>query len=175
LATKKRVICLWFNAWLRGKRFAAPIRCCLASHSGDRNLAKLKPLIRKAPGFCGLALLAACAAPAPRIAPAPMQQAAAPTGVIVPGVVAAIRPVTAQETASPGTAEVLAALQVAAPAAAPGANEYVIQRSDGNVAAIVLPAPAASPDAALSSADFSVGDPVDLVTGDATELIHRNP
>jgi hypothetical protein len=70
---------------------------------------------------------------------------------------------------------VLAALQVAAPAAAPGANEYVIQRSDGNVAAIVLPPPAASPDAALSSADFSVGDPVDLVTGDATELIHRNP
>lgn len=138
-------------------------------------MAKLQPLIGIAPGFCGLALLAACAAPAPRIAAAPVQQAATPTGVIVPGVVAAIRPVTAQETSSPGTAEVLAALQVPAPAAAANANEYVIQRSDGNVAAIVLPAPAASPNAALSSADFSVGDPVELVTGDATQLIHRDP
>ena len=140
-------------------------------------MAKLRPQAGKALISCGLTLLlAACAAPAARqISATSPEQVTAPKGTIIPGVVVAIRPVTAQTPLSPGSLDVLSALQISPPAAAPNATEFVIQRSDGNVASIVMRSPASSPGAAMSAANFAVGDQVELITGEQTELIHRNP
>ena len=126
------------------------------------------------PCVLGLLLVSCAARPAQQISTLP-EQMAAPKGVIIPGVVVAIRPITAQDPLSAGATEVLAALQIPPPATAPNATEFVIQRSDGNVASIVVRSPASSPGAAMSAANFAVGDQVELITGQQTELIHRTP
>jgi hypothetical protein len=122
--------------------------------------------------LCGLTLLLVSCAPPVRPA-APPLQTSTPTGTLISGTLVAIRPVSASATLSAGSADVLAALQLAAPARAPNATEFVIQRSDGGIAAFVLPAPASSPGASMSASDFLVGDQVELLTGEQTELIHR--
>ncbi len=125
---------------------------------------------------CATLLLASCAArPAVRSVAAVPEQIAAPKGIIVSGVVVAMRPVTPQGPLQASSAAVLSALQVAAPAQVPNATEFVIQRSDGNFASIVVRSPAANPGASLSAANFSIGDQVELITGAQTELIHSNP
>jgi hypothetical protein len=134
-------------------------------------LAKLPHRSDIALAFCILALLTACAAPrrtATLAAPGPT---AVPTGAMVTGIVVGIRPVMGGGL-SPGAADVLAALQIPAPAKAPNATEFVIQRSDGSVASVVVRAPASSPTASMSASDFRLGDQVELLTGDQTELIH---
>jgi hypothetical protein len=121
-------------------------------------LAKLPHRSDIALAFCILALLTACAAPrrtATLAAPGPT---AVPTGAMVTGIVVGIRPVMGGGL-SPGAADVLAALQI-------------IQRSDGSVASVVVRAPASSPTASMSASDFRLGDQVELLTGDQTELIH---
>jgi hypothetical protein len=122
--------------------------------------------------FCGLSLLAACAASPRRAVAVAAGPTATPNGALVSGVVVAIRPVPDGPALSAGTAEVLAALQIPAPAQGPNATEFVIQRDDGGVASVVVRSPASSPTASMSASDFSVGDHVELLTGDKTELIH---
>jgi hypothetical protein len=137
-------------------------------------LVKLPPNPRQALMLWALTpLLVSCAAPAVRPS-APVAQTATPQGTIISGVLVAIRPVSANTTLSSGSADVLAALRLAAPAQAPNATEFVIQRSDGDVTTVVLPAPASNPGASMSASNFSVGDQVELLTGEQTELIHRN-
>lgn len=97
-----------------------------------------------------------------------------PQGVLISGVVAAIRPHPAAPL-PPGAAGVLAALQLAAPAQAPDATEFVIRRDDGGIIAVALPSPAATPGASLAASKFAVGDRVELITGKHTELIHAAP
>ena len=135
------------------------------------NLARLAADIQ-AILLCALtSLLVSCAAPVrPSVPP---EQTSTPQGKIISGVLVAIRPVSASATLTPGSADVLTALQLAAPAQPPNATEFVIQRSDGNVTAVVLPSPASNPGASLSASGFSVGDQVELLTGEQTELIHR--
>lgn len=120
-------------------------------------------------------LLASCAAPVKTPGPAPARVASIPQGTLIAGILVAIRPVTPQSSLPASAANVLTALQLAAPAEAPNATEFVIRRDDGNVTAIVLPSPAASPGASLAASDFSVGDQVELITGAQTILIHRTP
>jgi len=138
----------------------------------ERNLAKLPRHVGAILLFCGLSLLAACAATPRHTLAAASGPTATPNGALVTGVVVAIRPVAGNAALSSGAAEVLAALQIPAPAQAPNATEFVIQRDDGGVASVVLPSPVSSPTASMSASDFSVGDHVELLTGDQTELIH---
>ena len=139
-------------------------------------MAKLSPPAGRVFFLCGfLLVLASCATPAARKISAAPEQMGVPKGTIISGVVVAMRPVTAQAPLSEGSSAVLSALQIAPPATTPNATEFVIQRADGNVAAIVVRSPAASPEAAMSAANFSVGDHVELITGVQTELIHSNP
>jgi hypothetical protein len=137
-------------------------------------LAKLPPQAGAGLSWCGLLLLTACAASAK--APLPLaNNTATPKGTIISGVVVAIRPVTAQSALAPSSAAVLAALQLPIPKQSPDATEFVVQRGDGNIAAIVLASPVSSPDASLAAANFSLGDQVELITGEQTVLIHRSP
>lgn len=137
-------------------------------------MSKIPPDRRLAFMLCGLAfLLVACSVP-PRPAAPAEQQTSTPQGTIISGTLAAIRPVSANAALSQGSADVLTALQLAPPAQTPNATEFVIQRSDGTVAAVVLPSPASSPGASMSGSHFSVGDQVELLTGEQTELIHAD-
>jgi len=138
-------------------------------------LAKLPPRPGPALILCGLTLLAACATPERSVTSGPPERSAIPNSRIISGTIVAIRPITGHAAPSPGALGVLAALQIAPPAEAPDATEFVIRRSDGNVAAIVVPAPASSPTASMSGGDFAVGDQVELITGNPTELIHGTP
>lgn len=118
-------------------------------------------------------LLVACSAPSPKLGS--MAETGAPKGTVIKGTLVAIRPVTAQSPISPGAGAVLGALQLPAPASAPNATEFVIQREDGSVATVALPAPQSSPTASLAAADFAVGDHVELLTGERQELLHHVP
>ncbi len=117
--------------------------------------------------------VAGCAASGP--APRPSFGTAIPRGAAISGVLEAIRPMRAQAALSPGAAAVMAALQIAPPAAVPNATEFIIRRADGNVVAIVLGAPQSDPTASLAAASFAVGDRVQLLTGRQPQLIHASP
>lgn len=134
-------------------------------------MAKLPPDTCHVFMLCALALLlTSCAGP---VRPSTPEQISTPQGTIISGVVVAMRPISADVSLALGSQDVLAALRLAVPAQPPHATEFVIQRSDGNVTAIVLPSPASNPGASMSASDFSVGDQVELLTGEQTELIHR--
>lgn len=119
--------------------------------------------------------VAGCAASGAAHAPGPSFGTAMPKGAEVSGVLVAIRPMRAQPALSPGAATVLRALRLSPQAATPNATEFVIQRADGNIAAIVLGAPQSSPTASLSAASFALGDKVELLTGRQVQLIHASP
>ncbi len=137
--------------------------------------------IRQPRGICKLAftglglLLAACASRGP-VAPvtAPVQTSLV-SDTASRGVIAAIRPVGQGGDQVAGVSGVLAALQQ--PTKLPtalNATEFVIQRSDGTAAAMVVSGANAGAGGMPPAASFSVGERVEIIDGAEPELMPAN-
>ena len=126
-------------------------------------------------GILSMAGLASCAAPVPvRVQPV---QSSTNTARFTIGRVVAARSVGPGENLSGSQAGfdgVMAALQEPAPALSFTAKEFIVQESDGNPVSVVTRVPNANAPGSVPAADFSVGDPVEIVAGTQTELVHRN-
>ncbi len=140
--------------------------------------------IRQPLGICKLAvtgfglLLAACSS---RVAIAPVAapvQTSLVSGTESIGVIAAIRPVGQdgdKTSVAAGVSGVLSALQQ--PTALPvalDATEFVIQRSDGTAAAMVVSGANAGSGGMPPAASFSVGERVEIIDGAEPELMPAN-
>jgi outer membrane lipoprotein SlyB len=125
---------------------------------------------------CLTIALAACAPTANTTQPA---LTSTHNGTVTLGVVTSVRPIvsgTSQNGIQPGVNDVMAALQEPAPSPSFEAREYIIRRNDGNTTSIVtrIQTTSATSGDAMSSAGFSVGDPVEIVRSGQTELVHAN-
>lgn len=140
--------------------------------------------IRRVPRICQAALsalvllLAACAS---RVAIAPVSapvQTSLVSDTASSGVIAAIRPVGLdgdQASVAAGVSGVLAALhQPTALPSALNATEFVVQRSDGTAAAMVVSGANAGAGGMPPAASFSVGERVEIIDGAEPELMPAN-
>ena len=130
------------------------------------------------PAFTALSLLlAACSSRVVAPVAAPVQTSLV-SGTVSNGVIAAIRPVGLdgdQAAVAAGVSAVLAALhQPTALPTALNATEFVIQRSDGTAAAMVVSGANAGAGGMPPAASFSVGERVEIIDGAEPELMPAN-
>jgi len=154
----------------------------VAGFTGLHSWGMVEPMtIRQPRGICKLAftglglLLAACASRGP-VAPvtAPVQTSLV-SDTASRGVIAAIRPVGQGGDQVAGVSGVLAALQQPTPVPSSlNATEFVIQRSDGTAAAMVVSGANAGAGGMPPAASFSVGERVEIIDGAEPELMPAN-